>query len=162
MSLFLSFWQWWLGRLSRRTVLSKFFDKQISSISTEELVLPCLACCLLSRLHWNGHSLLLSSYLSRISRIENPSCSARGQSSQNTSHFILHCPATNSLRRLFFGDSLSLSLTSDPDPEELPGFCSSMVFRHVPIHQKGSDNNNMRKKGLSEEILRTILSFFMK
>ena len=73
----------------RRTVSSKFFDTQVSSISTEELFL--------SRLRCNGHSLRLDSYLSRIGRTENPSCSACGHSSQDTSHLILHCPATDSL-----------------------------------------------------------------
>ena len=92
----------------RRTVSSKFFDTQVPSISTEELVLPCHARCVLSRLRCNGHSLLLDSYLSRIGRIENPSCSACGHSSQDTSHLILHCSATDSLRRSLFGDSLSL------------------------------------------------------
>ena len=92
----------------RRTVPSKFFDTQVSSISTEELVLPRHARCVLSRLRCNGHSLLLGSYLSRIGRIENPSCSACGHSSQGDSHLILHCPATDSLRRSLFGDSLSL------------------------------------------------------
>ena len=58
--------------------------------------------CVLSRLRCNGHSLLLSSYLSRIGRIENPSCSACGHSFQDTSHLILHCPATDSLRRSLF------------------------------------------------------------
>ena len=84
----------------RRTVSSKYFDTQVSSIFTEELVL--------SRLRCNGHSLLLGSYLPRIGRIDNPSCSACGHSSQDTSHLILHCPATDSLRRSLFGDSLSL------------------------------------------------------
>ena len=83
----------------RRTV-SKFFDTQVPSISTEELVL--------SRLRCNGHSLLLDSYLSRINRIENPSCRACGHSYQDTSHLILHCPGTGSLRRSLLGDSLSL------------------------------------------------------
>ena len=92
----------------RRTVSSKFFDTQVPSISTEELVLPRHACCVLSRLRCNGHSLLLSSYLSWIGRIENPSCSACGHPSQDISHLILHCPATDSLRRSLFGDSLSL------------------------------------------------------
>ena len=55
----------------RRTVPSKFFHIQVSSISTEELVLPRHARCVFSRLHCNGHSLLLSSYLSRIGRMEN-------------------------------------------------------------------------------------------
>ena len=92
----------------RRTVSSKFFDTQVPSISTEELVLPRHARCVLSRLRCNGHSLYLGYYLSRIGRIENPSCSACGHSSQDTSHLILHCPATDSLRRSLCGDFLSL------------------------------------------------------
>ena len=92
----------------RRTVSSKYFDTQAPSISTEELVLPRDPRCVLSRLRCKGHSLLLGSYLSRIGRIENPSCGACGHSSQDTSHLILHCPATDSLRRSLFGDSLSL------------------------------------------------------
>ena len=47
----------------RRTVSSKYFDTQVPSISTEELVLPRHARCVLSRLHCNGHSLLLGSSL---------------------------------------------------------------------------------------------------
>ena len=62
------------GVLSHRSS----FDTQVPSISTEELVLPRHARCVLSRLRCNGHSLLLSAYLSRIGRIENPSCSACG------------------------------------------------------------------------------------
>ena len=69
----------------RRTVSAKFFGTQVSSISTEELVLPRHARCVLSRLRCNGHSLLLGSYLSRIGRIENPSYSACGPSSLDTS-----------------------------------------------------------------------------
>ena len=92
----------------RRTVSSKFFDTQIPSISTEELVLPRHARCVFSRLRCNGHSLALGSYLSRICRIENPSCSDCGHLSQDTSHLIPHCPATDSLHRSLFGDSLSL------------------------------------------------------
>ena len=68
----------------RRTVLSKFFDTQVSSISTEELVLPRHARSVLSRLLCNGHSLLLSFYLSRIGRIENSSCSACGHLSSHS------------------------------------------------------------------------------
>ena len=75
-------------------------------------VLPHHVRCVLSRLRCNGHSLLLSSYLLRISRIENLSCSACGHSSQDTSHLILHCPATNYLRPSLFDDSLSLFLQS--------------------------------------------------
>ena len=92
----------------RRTASSKVFDTQAPSIFTEELVLPRHARCVLSCLRCNGHSLLLGSYLSRIGRTENPSCSVCGHSSQDTSHLILHCPATDSLRRSLFGDSVSL------------------------------------------------------
>ena len=92
----------------RHTVSSKFFDARVLSIFTEELVLPRHACCVLFRLRCNRHSLLLGSYLSRIGKIENPSCSACGHSSQDTSHLILHCSGTGSLRCSLFGDSLSL------------------------------------------------------
>ena len=92
----------------RGAVSSKHFDTQVASISTEELVLPRHARCVLSRLRFNGPSLLLGSYLSRIGRIENPFCSACGHSSQEISHLILHCPTTDSSRRSLFGDSLSL------------------------------------------------------
>ena len=78
-----------------------FFD-------SEELVLPRHACCVLSRLRCNEHSLLLGSYLTMIGRIEKFFCSACGHSSQDISHLILHCPATDSLRRSLFGDSLPL------------------------------------------------------
>ena len=72
------FWDW------RHTVSSKFFDTQAPSISTEKLVLLRHAHCVLSRLRCNGHSLLLSSYLYRIGRIENPSCSACGHLSSHS------------------------------------------------------------------------------
>ena len=92
----------------RRTVSSKYFDTQVPSISTEKLMLPRHARRVLSRIRCNGHSLLLGSYLSRIGRSENPSCSACGHSSQDISHLILHCPGTHSLHCSLFGDSLSL------------------------------------------------------
>ena len=47
----------------RCTLSSKFFDTQVPSISTEELVLSRHARSVLSRLRCNGHSLLLSSSL---------------------------------------------------------------------------------------------------
>ena len=45
-------------------------------------------------------------HLSRIGRMENPSCSTCGQQIQDPSHLILHCPAKDSLRRSLVGDSL--------------------------------------------------------
>ena len=129
----------------RRTVSSKFFDTQVSLISSGEHVLPRHARCVLSRLRCNGHSLLLGSYLSRIGRIENPSCSACRHSSQDISHLILHCAATDSLRRSLLV-ILCLFTTSGPDPGELPGFWGSMVFRHAPIPRKGSGNQQQQKQ----------------
>ena len=73
----------------RRTVSSKFFATQVPSISTEELALLRHTRCVVSRLRCNGHSLLLSCYLFRISRIENPSYSACGHSCQDASHSAL-------------------------------------------------------------------------
>ena len=98
----------------------------------EELVLPRHAGCVLSRLRCNGH---------RIGRIENPSCSACGHSSHVTSHLILHCPATDSLRRSLFGDSLSLyDLWSKP--WGVARLLGSMVIREAPIPRKGLNNNS--------------------
>ena len=137
----------------RRTVSSKFFDTQVSSISTEELVVPRHARCVFSRLRCNGHSLLLGSYLSRIGRTENPSCSACGQSSQDTSHLILHCPATDCLRRSLFGDSLSLY-----DLWSRPWGVARLLGLHgvppCPIPRKGS--------GKQQQALQRFNSFFVK
>ena len=133
----------------RHTLSSTFFETQVPPISTEELVLPRHACCVLSRLRCNGHSLLLSSYLFKMGRIENPSCSACKHSSQDTSHLILHCAATGSLCTAHSLASVCLPTTSGPDPGELPGFWGSIVFRHVPIPQKGSgkqQQQQLRKK----------------
>ena len=127
----------------RRTGSSKFFDTQVPSISTEELVLPHRARCVLSRLRCNGHSLLLGCYLSRIGRIENPSCNTCGHLSQNIFHLILHCPATDSLPRSLFGNSLSLyDLWSRL--WRVPGFWGCMVFHHAAIPHKGSCNQQQQ------------------
>ena len=90
----------------RRTVSYKFFDTQFLSVFIEELVLHRHTRCVLSRLRCNGHSLLLSSYITRIGKIENSSCSTCEHSSQDTSDLIVRCPATDPLQRLLFGDSL--------------------------------------------------------
>ena len=127
----------------RRTVSSKFFDAHVPSVSTEKLVLPRHARCVLSRLRRNGHSLLLGSYLSRIGRIGNPSCCACGHSSKDTSYLILHCPATDSLRRSLFGDSLSLyDLWSRPwGVARLLGLHGLPPCPH-PAEGVGNNNNN--------------------
>ena len=80
----------------RGMVSSKFFDTQVPSTFTEKLVLPRHTRCVLSRLRCNGHSLLLSSYLSRIGRIENSSCSSCGHFSSHSalSSYGLFAPLT--------------------------------------------------------------------
>ena len=125
----------------RRTILSKFFDTQLSSISTEKLVLfhRC----------FNRHSLLLSSYLSGIGRIENPSCNTCG-----------HCPRTplNSfctfqLWTLSAARSLAtlcLSTTSGSGPGESPGFWCSMVFRHAPFLGRGRVSTTSNKNRINK------------
>ena len=78
----------------RRTANLNFSTKWSLGIAVE-FVLSCHARCVISRLRYNG-TLLLNSYLSKIDRIEDPSCSACGYWTQESSHFILHCPATDS------------------------------------------------------------------
>ena len=127
----------------RHTVSLKFFDTQVSLISIEELVLPRHAYCMFSRLHCNRHSVLLSSYLSRIGRIKNPSCSARGHPYQDTFHLILHCLATDSLA------SLCLSTISGSGTGEFSYFLGSGVFCHASIRRKGLGSNNNSNKSCS-------------
>ena len=127
----------------RRTVLSKFFDTQVPSISSEELVLLRHARCVFSRLRCNKRSFLLSSYLSRIGRIENPFYSPCGHSYQGTYTIISLC--TVQPRTLCTARSLGtfcLFTASGPDPGELPGFWGSMIFRHAAITLKGPGNKN--------------------
>ena len=139
----------------RRTVSSKFFDTQVPSISTEELMLLRHARCVLSRLRCNGHSLLLSSYFSRIGRIKNPSCSACRHPSHDTSHLILHCTATNSSRRSLFGDFLSLyDLWSRPwRVSRLLGLHGLTPFP-IPWKGSGNNNNNNSKTEITDALLR--------
>ena len=141
-SLFLSLvstllFSWTGGVLSHRNSSTY----KVPSIFTEELVLPRHARCVLSRLRCNGHSQLLSSYLSSIGKIENSSCSACRQSSRTL--LISFC--TVQLRILCAARSLAtlcLPTTSNPRPGKLSGFWGSMVSRHAPIPRKGSGNNN--------------------
>ena len=147
----------------RRSVYSRYFDTQVPSISTEELVLPRHARCVLSRLRCNGHNLLLGSYLSRIGRIENSSCSACKHSSRYISHLILHCPATDSLRRSLFG-TLCLFTTSGPDPGSCPAsgapWSSAMPPSLGRCRVINNDNNTSRL--YHQEILLNISTISVK
>jgi len=60
----------------RRNLSHNLLFCQIPSVSSEDRALPRLIRCVLSWLRCHGYSLLLSSYLCRIKRKENSSCSA--------------------------------------------------------------------------------------
>ena len=88
----------------------------------------------------NGQNLSLNFYLSRIIRIESFWRSAYGHPIQDTA-YLLHCPATNYLHRLLFGDSFSLyDLWSRL--KRVAWLLGLLVFRHAPIFRKRSDDNN--------------------
>ena len=86
-------------------------------------------------------SLMLTYFLFKNGKIENPSCSASCYLIQNISHHILHCPATYSFCRSLFGELLSLYELLFR-PWKWPGFWGSTVFYHVSIPRKGSGNYN--------------------
>ena len=92
----------------RRHVSHSYMNHQVPEVSLEELLLCRPTRCELSRLRCHGHSLLLSSYLHRISRKENFACSACGHPLQDLNHLLLDCPASEPLRKSIFGSSLSI------------------------------------------------------
>ena len=94
----------------------------------------------------NEHSLLLSSYLSRIGKMRIlPAMTVwtlvPGHLSSHSALSSYRLCAAHPLA------TLCLSTTFGPGPGELPSFLGSMVFHHVPIPWKGSgDNNNNGKE----------------
>ena len=129
----------------KRIASSKFFDTQVPSISFENLCsLDMLAVpSLVFDATDTAFCSVLSSYLSRIGRIENPFGSAYEHQSQDISHLILHCAAKEFCVARSLA-TLCLSTTSGPVPGEFPSFWSSMVFHHAPIPWKESGNNNRK------------------
>ena len=126
----------------RHTVSSKFFDTQVSSIYTEELVLPRHICYCLSHLCCHGHSLLLSSYLSRIGKIENPSCSACRLVRHLSSHSALSSYGLCATRSLA---ALCLSTAFGPGRGELPSFWGSTVYHQDPSLGRGGVTKTTEK-----------------
>ena len=99
----------------RRHISHSHLNFQVPEVSSEELLLSRSIRSELSRLRCHGHSLLLSSYLHRISRKENSDCIACGHPLQDLNHLLLDCPASEPLRKSIFGSSLSiLDLWSRP------------------------------------------------
>ena len=87
------------GILSHRNSLTHRFPRWSCAPSS------CSLCPLSSSLQRTLPSVKLLSL--KIGRIENPSCSARGHPSHDTSHLILQCPAMDCLGCLLFGNFLS-------------------------------------------------------
>jgi len=93
-----------LATLGRQNLSHNSLFYQIPSVSSEELALFRLARCELSQFRCHGHSLLLSSYLCKIKRKEDFSCSACGVRTplQDLTR-LLDCPASEPLWRAIFG-----------------------------------------------------------
>ena len=100
----------------RRHISHSYMNFQVPEVSSEELLLSRPIRCELSRLCCHSNSLLLSSYLHRISRKENSACSACGHPLQDLNHLLLDCLASEPpLRKSVFGSSLFiLDLWSRP------------------------------------------------
>ena len=135
----------------RRTVSSKFFDTQVPSISTEELVLPRHARCVLSRLRCNGHSLLL--VLISLGFAESRILPAAPADIRPRTSLISFCTVQLRTRcAAWLLVTLYLFKTSGPGPGELPGFLGPIALRHAPIPRKGSGNtSNKHEKILWQE-----------
>ena len=110
-------------------------------------MLPRHARCVLSRLHYNGHSLPLGSYLSRIGRIENPCCSACG-------HFSSHS-ALSSYGLLASLALWRLSVSLRPLVQSLgscPASGAPWSSAMPPIPRKGSGNQQQQRISLCWEL----------
>ena len=127
----------------RRTVSSKFFDTQVPSISSEELVLPRHARWVLSsslqRTQPSFRFLSLLDWQNRESFLQRLWTLVPGHISFCTAQLRTLCAAN-------FLATLCLCTTSGPDPGELPGFWGSMVFRHAPSPRKGSGNQQQQQQ----------------
>ena len=118
----------------RRHISHSYMNLQVPEVSSENLLLSHPIRCELSHLRCHGHSLLLSSYLHRISRKENSACRACGHPLQDLNH-LLDCPASEPLRKSIFGSSLSiLDLLSRPW-----GVARLLGLHGVPPHPHPSE-----------------------
>ena len=121
----------------RRHISHSHLNFQVSEVSSEELLLSRSIRSELSRLRCHGHSLLLSSYLHRISRKENSDCSACGTlyrtSIISSSTVLLLNPFAN-----LFLAPLSLFSIYGPDSGVWPDCWVSAEFLRAPIPRKRS------------------------
>ena len=124
-------------------VRTKFCDAQVSSVFTKELVFLCRARCVLSRLCCNGQGLQRRRDRTQrdIGKMENFSCCACGHLNQNTSHFFLYCPATDSIRCSLFDDSFFFT-TCWSRPLRVSRLLRLHGLPPSPIARKGTGNND--------------------
>ena len=92
----------------RPTVASKFFNTQDPLVSTEEPVVTHLARCGLSRIHCNGHNLLLNSYLSTVEIAELRILLAASAVIRPRTSFISLCTLSTDSTTLAFWRLLSI------------------------------------------------------
>ena len=115
-----------------RHISHSYPNYQVPKVSSEELLLSHPIRCELSRLRCHERSLLLSSYLHRISQKENSACSACGHPLQDLNHLLLNCPASELLCKSIFGSSLSI-LDLWSRPWGVARLLGSVEFLHAPI-----------------------------
>ena len=133
----------------RRHISHSHLNFQVPEVSSEELLLSRSIHCELSRLCCHGHSLLLSSYLHRISWKENSACSACGHPLQDLNHLLLDCPAFKPLCKSIFGSSLSLFSIYGLELGVWPDCWVSVEFLLAPIPWKGSGSTTTIIKQLT-------------
>ena len=121
----------------RRTVSSKFFDTQVSSISIEELVLSrCVFSSTLQRTQPSVKLFIFQHWQNQESFLQRLRTLVLGPLSSHSAPLSYGLCAACSL------ETLCLPTISGPGLGKLPGFCGSMVFRHAPIPRQWSGNNN--------------------
>ena len=138
----------------RRHIFHSHLNFQVPEVSSEELLLSRSIRSELSRLRCHGHSLLLSSYLHRISRKESSACSACGHPLQDLNHLLLVCPASEPLRKSIFGSSLSI-LDLCPDLGVWPDCWVSAEFLRAPIPRKGSGSTTTHHQFEVSNVIRS-------
>ena len=126
-----------------RTVSSKFFDTQVTSIFTEKLVFPRHARCVLSHPSCNGHSLLLNSIF--VGLAESKILLVAPADTRPKTLLIPFCTVQlRTLRPSLFGDSLFLyDLWSRPWRDaQILGLHGLSPCPH-PLERGGSNNNSL-------------------
>ena len=130
----------------RRHISHSLLNFQVPEVSSEELLLSRSIRSELSRLRCHGHSLLLSSYLHRISRKENSDCSACGHLLQDLNHLLLDCPASEPFANLSLAPLFLFSIYG-PDLGVWPDCWVSAEFLRAPIPRKGSGSTTTTTRG---------------